>query len=101
MSRRCHHFGGRQGLIEACTSSAWTNSLGIGGVHRLLNRKEPFFVQDLIGIHVQSIAGLAGRDEGFLAYFRGSLTWCVPLKGSLRRSLIVTIAPRNSRRGSV
>ena len=31
---------------------------------------------------------------------RGSLIWCVPRK-SLRRSLIVTFAPPNSRRGSV
>lgn len=68
-----YHFGGRQGLIEALHERRLDQLAGYRGafIEKLLNRKEPFFVQDLIGIHVQSIAGLAGRDEGFLAYFQG------------------------------
>ena len=68
-----YHFGGRQGLIEALHERRLDQLAGYRGafIEKLLNRKKPFFVQDLIGIHVQSIAGLAGRDEGFLAYFQG------------------------------
>lgn len=68
-----YHFGGRQGLIEALHERRMDQLAGHRGafIEKLLTRKAPFSVQDLAEVQVQSIATLAGSDEGFHAYLQG------------------------------
>lgn len=68
-----YHFGGRQGLIEALHERHMDQLAGHRGafIQKLLTRKAPFSVQDLAEVQVQSIATLAGSDEGFHAYLQG------------------------------
>ena len=87
MSRRCITIWRTAGLMGPCTSGAWTSCWVSGGVHRkLLNRKGPSAFRILSGFTCNPLPASRAVMRAFSPTSRGSLTWCVPLKGSLRRS---------------